>query len=73
LVLFYTFKVAVTVKEHRIAEIKIIKNRKDKCARMAEGVVPRVLEAQKTDVDAVSGATTTSKALLMAIYNAIAP
>jgi uncharacterized protein with FMN-binding domain len=70
---FYSYKIAATVKEHRIAEIKIIKNRNDKWARMAEGVIPRVIEAQRTDVDAVSGATTTSKALLMAVYNALAP
>jgi len=36
-------------------------------------VIPRVLEAQNTNVDAVSGATTSSKALLMAIYNALTP
>jgi len=31
----------------------------------------RVLEQQRNDVDAVSGATTTSKALLRAVENAL--
>jgi uncharacterized protein with FMN-binding domain len=70
---FYRYKVAVTVKDSRISEIKILKNRKSKYAKMAEGVIPRVIEAQNTAVDAVSGATTTSKALLMAVYDALTP
>ncbi|MFP4415788.1 MAG: FMN-binding protein [Chitinivibrionales bacterium] len=59
-------RVAVTVEEQKIKEILVIKNGKRKWAKMAEGVIPRVIEAQNTDVDAVSGATTSSKALLMA-------
>lgn len=67
------YRVAVTVEEKQIKKIEITKNYKRKWAKMAEGVIPRVLEAQNTNVDAVSGATTSSKALLMAIYNALEP
>lgn len=67
------YRVAVTVERRTITNIDIVKNRKQKHAKMAEGIVPRVLEAQNTDVEAVTGATTTSKALLMAIYNALTP
>lgn len=67
------YRVAVTVEGKRIKEIAVTKNGRRKWAKMAEGVVPRVVEAQNTNVDAVSGATTTSKALLMAIHDALTP
>lgn len=43
--------------------IAILKNRSTKHAKMAERIVKRVLEQQKSDVDVGTGATT-SKALL---------
>ena len=49
----------------------MVKNRDTRHARMAQGVVKSVLDQQKNDVDAVSGATTTSKALLKAIEKAL--
>ncbi|HET7839229.1 MAG TPA: FMN-binding protein [Rectinemataceae bacterium] len=68
----FTYEVAVTISGGRMAAIDILKNRGTKPARMAEGVIPRILEAQSPDVDAVSGATTTSKALMKAVENALA-
>jgi len=67
----FTYEVEVTVKEHRIENIEILKNRDTKHAKKAEGVVEKVLNAQSLEVDAVTGATTTSKALLKAIENAL--
>ena len=67
------YRVAVTVENHRIRKIETTKKYRRKWFTMAEGVLPRVIEAQNTVVDAVSGATTTSKALLMAIHNALVP
>jgi uncharacterized protein with FMN-binding domain len=67
----FTCVVQTTVKSHRIETITVIKNRSTLYARKAEGVIPRVLEAQSPDVDAVTGATTTSKALLKAIENSL--
>jgi uncharacterized protein with FMN-binding domain len=67
----FTYEVEVTVKEHRIENIAILKNRDSKHAKKAEGVVEKVLNAQSLEVDAVTGATTTSKALLKAIENAL--
>ena len=67
------YRVAVTIEENQINKIEVTKNYKRKWAKMAEGVIPKVLEAQNTNVDAVSGATTTSKALLMAIYKVLEP
>ena len=67
----FTYEVEVTVKEHRIDNIEILKNRDTKHAKKAEGVVEKVLNAQSLKVDVVTGATTTSKALLKAIENAL--
>lgn len=67
----FTYEVAVSVKDHRIQTIDILKNRNTKHAKQAEGVVPQVLSAQSVNIDAVTGATTTSKALLKAIETAL--
>lgn len=67
----FTYEVVVTVKDKKIEEIKVLKNRNTKYAKIAEGVIEKVIQAQSLKVDAVSGATTTSKALLKAIENAL--
>ena len=67
----FTYEVEAAVKDHRIENIGILKNRDTKHAKKAEGVIENVLKAQSLDVDTVTGATTTSKALLKAIENAL--
>ena len=67
----FTYEVEVQVTGHEIKNITITRNRTTSHAQKAEGVVSRILEQQKNDVDAVSGATTTSKALLKAVENAL--
>lgn len=68
----FTYEVEVLVKDHRVESIDILVNREgSKHAKKAEGVVERVLEAQSLQVDAVTEATTTSKAFLKAIENAL--
>ncbi|MGA2763390.1 MAG: FMN-binding protein [Spirochaetia bacterium] len=67
----FTYEVQVTVVSHQIKEIAIIKNRTARHAKMAEDIVKSILGQQKNDVDVVSGATTTSKALLKAVENAL--
>ena len=66
-----TYKVAVTVQNHTITGIQIVQNRTSSYSCYAEGVVPKVLKAQNANTDTVTGATTTSKALLKAIENAL--
>ena len=69
----FTYEVEVIVQEHIIKDIKILENRQDsEYARKATAVVNNVLKAQSLNVDVVTGATTTSKALLKAIENALA-
>lgn len=67
----YTYVVNVVVQDHRIVAIQILKNRDTPRAKAAEEVGRKIIEQQKNDVDAISGATTTSKALLKAIENAL--
>jgi uncharacterized protein with FMN-binding domain len=69
----FTYQVQVVVEKHEMKQISILKNRSEsEHAKKAEDVVDKVLKAQSVKVDVVTGATTTSKALLKAIENALA-
>ncbi len=67
----YTYKVRVTVENHKIVNIKGLDNRKSPYVTYAEGVFTEIIKQQKVDVDAITGATTTSKAFMKAIENAL--
>jgi len=60
----------VTIKDRAISSIKIIKHFNGR-GKQAETIVPAIIEAQNLDVDVVSGATGSSKAILKAIENAL--
>ncbi|MDR1929267.1 MAG: FMN-binding protein [Treponema sp.] len=60
----------VTVKDGKISSIDIIRHFNG-LGKKAEAVIPRVIEAQSLEVDAVSGATASSKAILKAIETAL--
>jgi uncharacterized protein with FMN-binding domain len=64
-------KVEVEVKGHSITDIRVLENEETKYAKKAEEVLERVKEKQSPQVDIVTGATTTSKALLKAVENAL--
>jgi len=64
-------KVAVTVNNNRITNIEITDDVTFVKPEVSELLFSRVIEAQDTDVDAVSGATVTCKAYLKAIENAL--
>jgi len=67
----FKYEVMVEVGSHEIRNITITKNRTTSHAQAAEDVMRRILEQQENDVDVVSGTTTTSKALLKAVENAL--
>lgn len=69
----FTYAVETQVKNHKIIGINILSNRDSKHAKKAEGVIDRIIRQQTPNVDAVSGATTTSKALMKAVENALLP
>jgi uncharacterized protein with FMN-binding domain len=63
--------VMVTVKDHIITDIKVVKEQVIMSPETAQALKDEVLSAQTTDVDTVSGATATSKAFLLAVENAL--
>lgn len=67
----YVYKVKVEVKDNKIISIVALDNRKSPYVTYAEGVFKKIIKQQKIDVDAVTGATTTSKAFMKAVENAL--
>jgi uncharacterized protein with FMN-binding domain len=67
----FVYRVEVTVRDHAIQSVRVVANRKSAYARFAEGVVPKILAAQNANVEAVTGATTTSRCLLKAMEDAL--
>jgi len=67
----FTYVVRTTVQGGRITDVAIVENRDSKYAKMAEAVLPRVLARQTPNVDAVTGATKSSKVLLKAVENSL--
>ena len=63
--------VDVTVRNKNIAEVKIVDHRCSPFGKKAEKITGRIIESQSLDVDAVSGATGSSKAILKAVENAL--
>lgn len=63
-------KVEVTISQHKITAIDIVEHQNGK-GGAAETITNDVIAAQSLDVDTVSGATYSSKAILKAIENAL--
>lgn len=63
-------KVQVNVKDGKITTIDILEHRNER-GTPAEVILHEVVEKQKTDIDAVSGATNSSKVLERAVENAL--
>jgi uncharacterized protein with FMN-binding domain len=61
----------VTVQNQKITDIKIVKHQCSPVGKKAEKIVDRIIETQRLDIDAVSGATASSKAILKAVENAL--
>jgi uncharacterized protein with FMN-binding domain len=60
----------VTVKDKAIKGIDLIRHFNG-LGKKAEAIIPRVIEAQSLEVDTISGATFSSKAILQAIERAL--
>lgn len=63
-------KVEVSVTEHTITNVKIIEH-ENGLGGKAEKIVDDVISRQSLEVDAVSGATVSSKCIIKAIENAL--
>lgn len=67
---FIYAKVAVTVESGVIVDIELQEHRHERGAA-AEGIEQRIVDEQRIDVDAVSGATNSSKVIKKAVDNAL--
>lgn len=63
-------KVAVTVVNHTITEIEILKHDNGR-GKEAEEILNDVIESQSVLVDSIAGATYSSKVILLAIIDAL--
>ena len=65
-------EVRVTVRGGRIAEVELVKHFASSRGHKADAVIPRrIVERQSTDVDAVSGATNSSRVIMNAAHEAL--
>lgn len=62
--------VQVTVKDHVITDITLLKHYNDKGAA-AEAITDKMIATQSTDVDVITGATNSSKVIRKAVENAL--
>lgn len=67
---FVYAKVNVTVKNGIMTDLKLLEHKNGKGAS-AESIVNTMLEKQTTEVDSVSGATSSSKVIRKAVENAL--
>ena len=67
---FIYAKVEVTVEDGEIVSINILEHRHER-GKAAEKVIEKIIEEQKIDVDAVSGATNSSAVIKKAVENAL--
>lgn len=67
---FIYAKVEVNVEDGEIVSINILEHRHER-GKAAEKVIEKIIEEQKIDVDAVSGATNSSTVIKKAVENAL--
>ena len=61
----------VTVQDNKITGIKMIKHTSSPIGKKAERITQDIIEEQSLEIDAISGATASSKAILKAVENAL--
>ncbi len=67
----FEYQLELGVRDGRLSTARVLRNRDAHYARIAEAVLTRVERRQSLQVDAITGATTTSKCLLRAAQNAL--
>ena len=61
----------VTVQDNLITGIMITRHTRSPVGKKAEAITQSIIERQSLDIDAISGATGSSKAILKAVENAL--
>lgn len=66
-------QVQIIIADDTLTDIQVVSAEKEDSAYLSQGkaVIDRILEAQSTDVDTVSGATFSSTGILMAVEDAL--
>ncbi len=67
----FIYRVSVEIRDHKISNIEIISIEDNEYSKKAREIIDTVIKKQSVNVDAISGATKSSRALLMAIENAL--
>jgi len=67
----FTCRVKVKVRGHRITDVEVEEDRDDEYVDKAKGMVDNMIREQSLDVDTVTGATFSSRAILKAAENAL--
>lgn len=62
--------VVVTVKDHQITDIQLVRHENGK-GTPAEAMIPEMIRQNTSEVDAVTGATMSSKTIKAAVRNAL--
>lgn len=68
-----TIEVEVRIEKHKVAEVNIVSadGEDGSYLSMAEDIIPKIVEAQSTDVDTISGATFSSTGIKNAAKEAL--
>jgi uncharacterized protein with FMN-binding domain len=61
----------VIIQDRKITKIEIVEHSGSPIGKKAEKIVDRIIAFQNLDIDAISGATASSKAILKAVENAL--
>ena len=61
----------VTVENNNIIAIRIVQHNSSRIGKRAEIITQSIIERQSLEIDAISGATGSSKAILKAVENAL--
>ena len=61
----------VTIQDNKIIDISIVKHISSPIGKKAEVIIENIISRQSLDVDVISGATASSKAIIKAIENAL--
>lgn len=67
----WTNEVSVTIKDHKITKIDVVKDVKFPKPEVTKELFNKVIEKQNTNIDVIAGSTVTCKAYLKSIENAL--
>jgi uncharacterized protein with FMN-binding domain len=64
-------EVEVVVRDNRLVDVRVVKERTGLGGKAKQIIPGRIVQAQSTSVDAVSGATRSSQVIMEAVQNAL--